>query len=221
MPLEQSRIFHRPPEAASSGQSETQQAHSQDIAPKPSRIPGKTIALIEYTHTAGLDNRLDERRRQLLTHLAANPHKTLQELASIAGVTTKERVRQLCESGLTELWQELSPEDQQQYPLAELLRRINRAAVGRTLSPEHKEKIRAARTGTTHSPETREKIGKAHKGKQVSAETRAQMSKSRTGKNRSPETRALMSKAKRAYWERKKQQRELQQTSHVFPSPEK
>src|SRR5919199_761400 len=99
MHVEQSRIINLPPsETTNSAHGEKQQAQSQDIAPKPSRIPEMTIAVIEHTHAAGLDSRLDERRRQLLSHLAANPHKTLQELASIAGVTTKERVRQLCES---------------------------------------------------------------------------------------------------------------------------
>lgn len=64
---------------------------------------------------------------------------------------------------------------------------------GRTLTPEHIEKLRAAGLGRKHTPETLLKMSMAKKGYVASAETRAKLSKAGKGKKHTPESRAKIS----------------------------
>jgi hypothetical protein len=63
--------------------------------------------------------------------------------------------------------------------------------LGKTLSPEHKEKLRLAKLGKkrgSHSEETKLKISASHKGKVISDETKEKLRVINTGKKHSEET---------------------------------
>jgi hypothetical protein len=63
--------------------------------------------------------------------------------------------------------------------------------LGKTLSPEHKEKLRLAKLGKkrgSHSEETKLKISVSHKGKVLSEETKEKLRVINTGKKHSEET---------------------------------
>jgi hypothetical protein len=63
--------------------------------------------------------------------------------------------------------------------------------LGKTLSPEHKEKLRLAKLGKkrgNHSEETKLKISVSHKGKVLSEETKEKLRVINTGKKHSDET---------------------------------
>jgi hypothetical protein len=141
---------------------------------------------------------------------SSKPHLTLQELASYAGVDTKERARQLLDTGIRTLYEADPQELQQRYDLDSLLSsRQKGKPVGVPLSSEAKEKIAAALRGKKHSPESRARMSEAQTGRFRSPEARAKISESKRGKPRkpcTPESRARMSEARRKYWERRKQQ---------------
>lgn len=86
----------------------------------------------------------------------------------------------------------------------ETCERIRQALTGRTLSDEHKAKLRHAKSGDknpmygrTHTQESREKMSNANTGKKISVETRQKVSKSLTGRKHTDETKQKMSAAKK------------------------
>ncbi len=82
----------------------------------------------------------------------------------------------------------LSPETRAKMSAAMMGNTYN---VGRTLSPEHRAKLR----GRTMSPETRAKLLAANLGRTMSPEHRAKLSAANRGRTLSPEHRAKMSAA--------------------------
>jgi group I intron endonuclease len=98
-------------------------------------------------------------------------------------------------------------------------------AVGRKPKPKSRESIErgaAKIRGIPRSEETKTKMSLANKGRKLSPETRAKLSARRRGKTLSeahrkslankratPETKAKMSEARKAFWERKRQEKSL------------
>jgi hypothetical protein len=121
---------------------ETSPSESHETATKSPQLTDRTIAFIQHSYAAGADEELDERRRLLLARAAAEPHKTLQELAPYAGVSTKERVRQLSDTGIRTLYEADPPELQQRYDLNSLLRSRHKGArEGVPMSAETKARL--------------------------------------------------------------------------------
>jgi hypothetical protein len=146
---------------------------------RPSRIPEQTITFIQAAFASDAHDNLDTRDKRFLAHVVANPHLSLQELASFAGIGTREGARRIWKTGLSALWLASPPELQARYPIARLSGR-KRGTYGkrRPPSPETRAKLRAAQTGRKLSPETRARMRQAQTGKRHSAETRAQMTAS-------------------------------------------
>jgi hypothetical protein len=84
MPVERQRIIQLPlpTEAANSSQAETQAAHSQKSAARPSRMPDFKIAFAQQAYAAGADKALlepcDERLRLFMAHAVTKPELTLK-----------------------------------------------------------------------------------------------------------------------------------------------
>jgi hypothetical protein len=136
-------IYLSQPEAVSnSNLDETQSAQAQKNATKSPQLPDRTIAFIQHSYAAGADEELDERRRLLLARAAVEPHKTLEELAPYAGIGTKERARQLLDTGIRKLYEADPQELQQRYDLDSLLTSRHKGAwEGVPFSAEHRARI--------------------------------------------------------------------------------
>ena len=69
------------------------------------------------------------------------------------------------------------------YSTPESRLKTSMTLTGRTLSAEHREKIRKAGMGRVQSPETRKKLSELHQGKVMSAESRRKMSEAKKGRD--------------------------------------
>lgn len=145
-------------EAPSSQQ--TEHTTQQESTAKKSRMPNRVIAFVQHAFASGADDKLDERLRLFLAHAVTKPHLTLQELAPLADVGTKERSRQLLQDGLLELWLGSPEELQERYPITGLLRK-NRIRIRKPFSPEHRANLSKANMGKRHSPERRANTSEA------------------------------------------------------------
>jgi len=187
---------HRKKEGSSSPRySEKQHAllpldgSSQGNATKRSRIPEQTIAFVQTAFASDTPDNLDTRERRFLAHVLANPQLTLQELASVAEIRTREGARRIWKTSLSALWLASPPELQARYPMSTLTVR-KRGRYGRRGPP---------------SPETRAKLRAAQIGRKLSPETRARMRQAQTGKRHSAKTRAQMTASQRTRWKFRKQ----------------
>jgi hypothetical protein len=148
-------------------------------AAKPSRIPELTITFVQAALTTAAAANLDPRDRQFLTHVVANPQLTLQELASYAGIRTRQGAHKIWKAGLRTLWRASPPELEARYPIAELTgRKHGRYGKRGPHSLKTRAKLRVAQLGRKISHETRERYRQAQIGKRHSAKTRAQMTAS-------------------------------------------
>lgn len=172
---------------------------------KPPRIPDQEIAFLQHAFAVGADKSLPERLRFFMAHGATKPHLTLAELALFADVTSGVRAGQLWVEGRQGLWQNLSPEDQQRYPLA--------------LFQRHRAK------GVPISSEKKTRLIEANKGKPLSAKRIAHLERLHASLKNKPftrEHRAALKEAKRKYWEnRKREQTEQSQPTQVYPTHQK
>jgi group I intron endonuclease len=100
---------------------------------------------------------------------------------------------------------------------AESKKKISEALMGRTLSPEHCQKLSLLNSGRKHTEEARANIAKgcqalarrkklsaANTGKTHSAETRKKLAEINTGRPVSAETREKLAQKTREYWRRRK-----------------
>ncbi len=109
-----------------------------------------------------------------------------------------------------------SPSDETRAKLSEAKRGKNSPWWGKSLSEEHKEKLRQAKLGKKFSDSHKENLSKAHKGvlagnkhplygKTVSKETRQKLSIAAKGRKLSPEHKRKIGEANRRRWIQKKQ----------------
>jgi len=128
----------------------------------------------------GLFSQLDERSKKLIIQRATTTGP-LDSLRDVAGVTTRERVRQIIVEGLRTIHEKIPPELKEHYNLGEILSLdYGKKTI---FSPEARAKISAAHKGRpspmrgrTHSQETRDRMSAAHKGRTHSQETRDRIS---------------------------------------------
>jgi hypothetical protein len=78
--------------------------------------------------------------------------------------------------------------------------RLRESNVGRVVSPETRAKMSASNMGKTRSAETRARISESQRGRVASPETRAKRSEFQTGKTLPPETRAKISESLKKHW---------------------
>lgn len=112
---------------------------------------------------AGRYTDLDQRRISLID-VYFGTEATLENLAPLAGVTSRERVRQLITSGMERLWESLPPELQAQFQKDKviLLKQIHSPETRAKMSEAHKGRPSPMK-GRTHSEDTRAKMSEAHR----------------------------------------------------------
>lgn len=88
--------------------------------------------------------------------------------------------------------------------------KVSRFFKGRKQTPEHRLKISLAQQGSnnsffgkSHTPEAKQKMSAFHTGRIKTEETRKKLSKALKGQPKSPETRKKLSEARKRYLERK------------------
>lgn len=149
---------------------------------QPSRIPALTIAFVQAALATAAAEKLNPRDRRFLAYVVANPHLTLQELASFAGIRTRQGAQRIWKAGLHVLWLASPPELQTRYPLADLL--------GRRKGPFHphsvqtRAKLRAAQLGRKLSTQTRERMRQAQTGRPITSMARERMRASQRRRRR-------------------------------------
>jgi len=146
---------------------------------------------------------LSERRRMLIEARYTEPFPTLNKLKESAGVTTRERVRQLIGSGIGNVWHRMPPHIQILYPLEELSS-LTTPETRAKMSKAHKGR-QSPMKGKKHTPETRARISKTLKTNWEDPDYQARMSEAFTGRKNTPEARARMSEAQRVRRQREKE----------------
>jgi hypothetical protein len=112
----------------------------QSSTAKPSRISEQIIIFVKTALASGAAEKLDVRDRRFLAYVVNNPHKTLQELASFAGIRTRQGAHRIWKTGLHALWLASPAEVQDRYPIAELTGR-KRSRFGRRGPPSPEEGV--------------------------------------------------------------------------------
>lgn len=93
------------------------------ISITPDKQNKKEVLILDFLAVAqqgGVLNQLDERRHNLIDAYFKTG-ATLESLKGVAGVGTRERVRQLIVSGIERLWKTLPPSLQENYPQEEII----------------------------------------------------------------------------------------------------
>jgi hypothetical protein len=125
----------------------------------------ETRAFVQSAFANGAGEYLDERRKWLLVRYVIEDALTLEEIKKFAGVTSRERARQLYRSALSILWERSPIEVQTQYPKDGLPGK-NKNKHGPpqfTMTKEIREKISATKKGRRASHETKEKMSVAQR----------------------------------------------------------
>jgi len=197
---------------------------SPEITTSPSSAFGvskKTAEFLIDAVSSGAHETLEVRKRNLVG-IYFGTEASIADLTVIAGVSSREGVRQLILSGMKKLWQNLPPTLQEKYRPEEIIKLKTgfspkaRAKIGKTSKERWKDaKYRVKMSeiskgrkspmaGKRRSLETRARISAAQKGeknpmygKSPSSETRAKMSETRKKLWQNPEFRVKMIKAYR------------------------
>lgn len=181
--------------------------------PKP-RLPEATRAFVQRAFADGVVESIDsevkarrrreqwERQKWLLARYVMEDELTLEELKKYAGVTTRERTRQLYAAALTVVWQKSPQELQLRFPVEEVLAGKSTARRQTRIREETKLKIGASlRTSEVAIRHRKLVLHPSLKGRIHSAEARANMSQAHKGKDLTPVHRANISEAMKQKWE--------------------